>query len=366
MRGQTGPQPAVTLTLALGCRAIHPHRRPLLRPLPPRRSRPQGHVEYLPHRLSLAVSLGNMSMMATEFNRALAVSYNPCCAGEALWDAENELVNPGTPMLESVLAMLVEEVKELRHTTQQLRDEHMLLANEVAALQQRQAEHEAKSNLIGRNNPFNSTHFAHAQDYSSSSEGSPFAILNTGAQSAYPRMGQNHSRSFLAPTDSSDSPDSISPLTSTTSISPTQQPSILSHFHPQKTYPQTSSTVMPRQTLSSPSTNSTAPTLCTRREIINYLPFLSSYPINNLDAPFAIDDLAKPFAAVRRVSGVPGEWEHSPPIFVFANTAFCAMVKYPLVPLQAPSVDHRALTLHYTRSPERTFGMPLIESDVPG
>lgn len=45
-------------------------------------------------------------------------------------------------MLESVLSLLLEEVKELRQATQQLREDHILLAKEVEALQHRQTERE--------------------------------------------------------------------------------------------------------------------------------------------------------------------------------------------------------------------------------
>lgn len=259
---------------------------------------------------------------------------------------ETERSGSGTAMLESVLSLLVEEVKELRHATQQLRDEHMLLASEVAALQQRQAERE--------NDRERAAHPGSANLSPSSDTSSPFSAPNassfTSTSSAYISRFGGRNQPMLARHDLEGTSTSMSTSTSisppaSTSSSFAPPPAVIHVPQSTSTYPSSQAStsasasaagsVVPRPGYNAPasfvSTASTSHSIAyTRREIINYLPFLSKYPIASPDAPFAIDDLSRPFAAVRRVSGVPGEWEYSPPIFVFANDAFCSMVKYPL------------------------------------
>jgi hypothetical protein len=283
-------------------------------------------------------------------------------------------------MLESVLSLLVEEVKELRHATQQLRDEHMLLANEVAALQQRQMERD--------NDRERSVHPGSANMSPSSDTSSPFGAPNsafTSTSSAYISRVGARNQPMLTRHDmdgSTSTSTNVSPPMSNNSFAspvvvtqPTSTSTSYQSSQPTSTSSSGgSSTIMrggynPPVPFASTASSVSRPTAYVRREIINYLPFLSKYPISSLDAPFAIDDLSRPFAAVRRVSGVPGEWEYSPPIFVFANDAFCSMVKYPLVrrrPLLARLCSSRAHTCRLTfGSSERTARLPVIQGDVP-
>ncbi len=264
-------------------------------------------------------------------------------------------------MLESVLSLLVEEVKELRHATQQLRDEHMLLASEVAALQQRQGERE--------NERERAAHPGSANLSPSSDTSSPFSAPNassfTSTSSAYISRFGGRNQPMLARHDLEGTSTNISPPPSTSS-SFAPPPAVIHVPQSTSTYPSSQAStststsaagsVVPRPSYNAPtsfvSTASTSHSIAyTRREIINYLPFLSKYPIASPDAPFAIDDLSRPFAAVRRVSGVPGEWEYSPPIFVFANDAFCSMVKYPLVRTHHPPKPKRCCSLLAPHTP---------------
>lgn len=92
-----------------------------------------------------------------------------------------------------------------------------------------------------------------------------------------------------------------------------------------------------------------------RTEILSYLPFLSNYNLQSPEVPFVVDHLRyanctshplptrtvltftcacvicrKPFFALQIMESMPGE-EFTPPIFVYANSAFCSLVRYPLV-----------------------------------
>lgn len=66
-----------------------------------------------------------------------------------------------------------------------------------------------------------------------------------------------------------------------------------------------------------------------RTEILSYLPFLSNYNLQSPEVPFVVDHLRKPFFALQIMESMPGE-EFTPPIFVYANSAFCSLVRYPL------------------------------------
>lgn len=66
-----------------------------------------------------------------------------------------------------------------------------------------------------------------------------------------------------------------------------------------------------------------------RTEILSNLPFLSYYNLRSPEVPFAVDHPRKPFFALQVMESMLRE-EFTPPIFVFASNAICALVRYPL------------------------------------
>ncbi len=67
-------------------------------------------------------------------------------------------------------------------------------------------------------------------------------------------------------------------------------------------------------------------------EILCYLPFLSGYDLANPENKFILSDLGQPFAAFVRPHPDHRDIDLSiPPTFIFANEAFCNLVNYPSV-----------------------------------
>jgi len=228
-----------------------------------------------------------------------------------------------------VLSLLFEEVKDLQDATEELRDEQKLLANEIAALQQQTArdrdrEARATSQLLCTDHEllsrsarsfFFPSATAQIQQELFGSDTDFFQTSMLGHSYSSPPASPSISSSYLYP---------LSSRFFNSNSSSSNNNALIPHHN--------NNTEIARSPFSS-----TVPLSPSRREILNYLPFLSPYLVSFPEAPFAIKDLSKPFAAVRRVAGVPGEWETSPPIFVFANEAFCDMVQYPLVIPPLPS-----------------------------
>jgi len=78
-----------------------------------------------------------------------------------------------------------------------------------------------------------------------------------------------------------------------------------------------------------PNSSSVFASFSSRNDILSFLPFLSGYSLQSSDTPFVIDDLRKPFFVLQVMENMPGE-EFTPPIFVFASSAFCSLVGYQL------------------------------------
>ncbi len=67
-------------------------------------------------------------------------------------------------------------------------------------------------------------------------------------------------------------------------------------------------------------------------EILCFLPFLSGYDLANPENKFILSDLRQPFAAFVRPHPDHRDIDLSiPPTFIFANEAFCNLVNYPSV-----------------------------------
>ncbi len=80
-------------------------------------------------------------------------------------------------------------------------------------------------------------------------------------------------------------------------------------------------------------------------DILRRLPFLSGYDIANPANNFILADTSKPFAALVAVKpelAINQTWEiasRHPPLFIFANDAFCDLLAYPLVSIVSLSLS---------------------------
>lgn len=245
--------------------------------------------------------------------------------GEAQGERSPADGSGGGAVADSVLSLLVEEVRELRDSNRELRQN-------LLDMQRQQQHYDRQQTMIMRKLDallLGKQHHNHQQPVDASN---PFAAGASNDMTDYARpMSSSPSDDSPMPPHHSDSIagagefpwyGSTSSSTSSSSSSSSPQSSTVSKCI-LPTFAPAAASRSPSLELYYSGTPSIVHGRLPAAEILSHIPFLSCYDLDASEYPFVVDDFRKPAAVCRLAK------EGEAPMMVFVNQAFCDATGYP-------------------------------------